>query len=133
MLACLALTAWERPFPRRAVGPSASLRAQLVGPASSTQRAAAAYFLPFFVVTFFADFFVAAFTDFFATAFTAFFAIFFFGDGVFGAAAFFPFFTGDLAGEDLAGDGLFTGLFFGDAFFDFGRGVAFFFVPLAER
>ena len=119
MLACLALTAWERPFPRRAVGPSASLRAQLVGPASSTQRAAAAYFLPFFVVTFFADFFVAAFTDFFATALTA-----FFGDGVF---------TGDLAGEDLAGDGLFTGLFFGDAFFDFGRGVAFFFVPLAER
>jgi len=124
LLACLALTAWERPFPRRAVGPSASLRAQLVGPASSTQRAAAAYFLPFFVVTFFADFFVAAFTDFFAAAFTAFFAIFFFGDGVF---------TGDLAGEDLAGDGLFTGLFFGDAFFDFGRGVAFFFVPLAER
>ena len=39
--------------------------------------------MPFFVVTFFADFFVAAFTDFFATALTAFFAIFFFGDGVF--------------------------------------------------
>jgi len=79
------------------------------------------------VVTFFVTFFAAA-------AFTDFFAIFFFGDGVFGAAAFFPFFTGDLAGEDLVGDGLFTGLFFGDTtFFVFGRGVAFFFWPLAER
>ena len=87
-------------------------------------RSAAVYFLPFFVSTFFVTFF---------TAFTAFFVIFFFGDGVFGAAAFFPFFTGDLAGEDLVGDGLFTGLFFGDGFFDFGRGVAFFFGPLAER